>query len=141
MNMKYQFGAKLIANLISNVLFKSINNGWVYGYLCDENHIKPAYDTSYLIDPKTICRCTGLKDKNLSYIYEKNIVELIIFDCWGGEAHINCIVHFDELGVWFEEIGSWERYYYCSMDIDSESDIKIVGNVFDNPELLGVENG
>ena len=146
---------------------KRIDNGeWVHGYLFDdgfengrvfiggiviEKYNGTACDdwnvtgiNFYEIDPNTICQCTGLKDKNGKLIWENDIVKDLFSDVCAQikyGSYQNC---FDSTKA--EHVGFYvcwpdkytKRYrkdlgYWINM-VDAE----VVGNVFDNPELLEV---
>ena len=119
---------------------KRIDNGeWVEGslicepwgmtiqYLCivDGRRCKAKVDSS------TICQCTGLKDKNGKLIWENDIVEtqygkaVVVWD--KSEWRIKWI---DDL-IWRKDLHYWAN--------DNSWRIEVVGNKFDNPELLEVQ--
>lgn len=84
------------------------------------------------VEPSTICQCTGLKDKNGKLIWENDIVNCLTEECCGyigwneGEA-----------GFYFNvllEDGRFEEEHIY----DYQDGIEVIGNVFDNPELLEV---
>lgn len=87
------------------------------------------------VDPTTICQCTGLNDKNGKLIWENDIVK-------------------DENGNLYKAF--WQNNYYQFSWICINSDklpigakwnlwniksfeIEVIGNIFDNPELLESE--
>lgn len=132
---------------------KRLDNGeWVQGYYvkgldvftnCEETHIifKPNtmfYSTGetdgwYKVDPSTICQCTGLKDKNGKLIYEGDIVKCL-YDSYG------------ENGVYIGKV-IYREDTCCFVDANSEStdyewweeEKEVIGNIFNNPELLESE--
>lgn len=127
---------------------KHLDGTWVEGYLADENHINDG-KCEFLIDPETICQYTGLTDKNGKKIWENDIVEFE--DC--GEEGYEYKEGFDfenKARVEFTE-GRWSLTDFVSDNsavIDEMYNhaefmnlwgvCEVVGNVFDNPELLEV---
>ncbi len=140
MNNRYLYRAKRIDN-----------DEWTYGYLYG------IWERKYIlwgmtnnvpdmteVEPSTICQCTGLKDKNGKLIWESDIIKYHFGDVYApikyGEyqscfdsastEHIGFYVDWTEtkrenmrkdLGYWIDMIGA-----------------EVVGNIFDNPELLEV---
>lgn len=129
---------------------KRIDNGeWIVGSLIVDKHqhietgeqieiigIYPSEykDFSKRIDPSTICQCTGLKDKNGKLIFENDILS----------GHIDVEFPEDET----RKRVVWHKNGWCTNepgcddyekldDFDSEN-FEVIGNVFDNPELLEV---
>ena len=114
------------------------NNEWVYGL--------PSYDEDgeieeievwseddinfYSVDPSTICQCTGIKDKNGKLIWENDIVNCLTEECYGYIGWNE-----SEAGFYFNvllEDGSFEEEHIY----DYQDCIEVIGNTFDNPELL-----
>lgn len=87
------------------------------------------------IQTKTICQCTGLKDKNGNLTWENDILS----------GHIDEEFPENETRkrvVWYEN-GWCTNEYGCADyeeldDFDSEN-FEVIGNVVDNPELLEVQ--
>lgn len=124
---------------------KRVDNGeWVVGGLVrygfngkEKYYIVPDYASDLYameIDPSTICQCTN-RDKNGNLIWENDIVK-------------------DEQGNLYKAI--WQSNYYQFSWICVKSrifqigakwdlwrfksyEIEVVGNIFDNPELLESE--
>lgn len=80
------------------------------------------------IDPETICQYTGLKDKNGNRIWENDIIKHEISDTIGTVK-------------WYQE----DYVGWCVDDtiIDEQqftdemwNECEVIGNIFDNPELL-----
>lgn len=104
------------------------------------------------VDPKTVCRCIGWHDSNKTLIFEKDIVEFV-----GPSTHRDLIWWCNEMsmmiaipldGIEFNGYDYWNGNYpkytyadFCFMMQDPYGDfreIKVVGNIVDNPELLEV---
>lgn len=118
---------------------KRTDNGeWVVGYVVrygytrkEKYYIVPDYASDLYaieVDPSTICQCTGLKDENDKLIWENDIVKI-------NNSKVNVLITFRE----FEIICTIpnEKYYKHRLEYDTE--YEVVGNIFDNPELLESE--
>lgn len=90
------------------------------------------FENWFRIDPSTICKCTGLKDKNGKLIWENDIVNCMDAECCG---HISW--NESEAGFYFNvllEDGRFEEEHIY----DYQDGMEIIGNNFDNSELLEV---
>ncbi len=114
---------------------KHLDGTWIEGYLADENHINDG-KCEFLIDPETICQYTGLTDKKGQKIWEGDIVGY-----WDTYSTENGLSEADCVGkvVWDDETMSYQvtnRLSAKSYEVLVEC--SVIGNVFDNPELLEV---
>ena len=123
MEDRYLFKAKHIHVLPDN---NHLDGSWVVGFLSGERYI--ANDSGeYLIDPSTICRCTGSEDKNGELIYENDIMK--------NKHNSYRVVWDNEEGSWMLELNSVSLYGLS--EVNSKK-YEVIGNIFDNPELLEV---
>lgn len=130
---------------------KRIDNGeWVEGYYVKaldmyDKEIHAIFDTMTtfyacgetsgfeLVDPETICQYTGLIDKNGKKIWKNDI-------CDRKEQYPEIVKYRD---------GDWTLDYsyvshkesggcYCNLGFYAEERkcVEVIGNIFDNPELL-----
>ena len=145
------------------ILFKAKrkNDGeWVEGYYCKINETTycvkeepvpthhyilqetmtdrglPNRFLQYEIDPDTICQYTGLTDKNGNKIWENDICdrkekypEIVVFNKGDWQLDYSYVfgkeIHTDACNLGF---------YVCERKC-----VEVIGNIFDNPELLEVE--
>lgn len=89
----------------------------------------------YEVDPETRCQYTGFFDEDEKKIFEGDIVGFI--DCTStesGYSEHNCRGQV----VWDEESGSFQvENRLCAESYEVlNGGCKVLGNVFDNPELL-----
>ena len=127
---------------------KHLDGTWVEGYLADKNHINDG-KCEFLVDPETICQYTGLKDKNGNLIWENDIVK---FEDLGEEGYEykegfdfenKARVEFTE-GRWSltdfvsDNSGVIDEMYNHAEFMNLWGECEVIGNVFDNPELLEV---
>lgn len=138
------------------ILFKAkrIDNGeWVEGYYTEYNGktfiginisiYSDIFEVFYIplirwfeVDPKTICQFTGLCDKNGKKIWENDILMAHLDESYPEDVTYETV----EWGVagWVgHEANSIDRQYLDEFDTKY---YEVVGNTFDNPELLQEEH-
>ena len=126
---------------------KRTDNGeWVQGYLVYDNRDKLhriimeiqystgtciTADNAPRVDSSTICQCTGLKDKNGKLIWENDIIKCkfgIAVAVWDkSEWRIKLVKD----NIWRKDLHYWV--------VEDNQRTEVVGNIFDNPELLESE--
>ncbi len=120
---------------------KRIDNGeWVegyYAYMRPHHYIMPkgSWDCWCRIDGKTLCQCTGLKDKNGKLIWENDVCDRkeqyseIVKYCNGDWTLDYSYTIHKESGVCYCNLGFYAEERKC---------VEVIGNIFDNPRLLEV---
>lgn len=88
-------------------------------------------DNAPRVDSSTICQCTGLKDETDKLIWENDIIR-----CKVGTAKV--IWNKLEWRIEWLKNNLWRKdlYYWAVEDIQR---IVVIGNIFDNKELLESE--
>ena len=86
------------------------------------------------VDPSTICQCTGLRDKNGKMIWENDIMVAHLDDRFPEDATYTRVV-WNNNGFCTKEQGSED---ILPLDKFDQEYFEVCGNLFDNPELLGV---
>lgn len=132
------------------ILFKAkrIDNGeWVNGYyqkrydlLGNERHLILHVDSRTVwelveINPETLCQFTGLTDKNGNKIWENDILMAHLDGSYPEDVTYET-VEWNFAGWVGNETDSTDRKYLDEFDLEY---FEVVGNIFDNPELLQEE--
>ena len=125
------------------ILFKAktINGNWVNGLLANKNdkwYISNKAGSSFAYDvrPETICQFTGLCDKNGKKIWENDILMAHLDESY-PENTTYVAVEWNVAGWVTHEAGSTDREYLDEFDLEH---FEVVGNIFDNKELLQEEH-
>ena len=122
---------------------KTVDSGeWIYGDLIqmdDECYIQYTeyvsqgeWDSSYtdevgeVVDTETVGQYTGLTDKNGTKIFEGDIIRI--------NEHYTRVVRYSEVKASFVTCDENQWIGYLK-DYD-EHPIRVIGNIYDNPELL-----
>ena len=129
---------------------KRVDNGeWVYGYFVKmlwEYSIIPLEDenTVYPVVLETVGQYTGLKDKTGRKIFEGDVVScpsnvcrpLFNYDT-ARETYIYEVVYQDELTAFIMKNKDKQALSYEYLLLVGTVDkCEVIGNIFDNPELL-----
>ena len=138
------------------ILFKAKridNDEWVEGYYTECNgkifiginifiysDIFEVFRTPLIrwfkVDPETLCQFTGLCDKNGKKIWENDILMAHLDESYPEDAAYET-VEWNVAGWVAHETGSIDRQYLDKFDLEH---YEVVGNIFDNKELLQEEH-
>ena len=140
---------------------KRIDNGeWIEGYYCgkyNKTFFSPAEDSAQIIDedlywheviPETVSQFTGLTDKNGVKIWEGDIVNFVhkkwdigIFPykspsekTYTRNYAIEYVNTFNNYGLRFR---NKSIHFPCKQSTLCMHDCEVIGNRWDNPELMG----
>ena len=127
---------------------KRTDNGkWVYGLLCRvgdtyANIVEKSTEVMCTVLTNTIGQSTGLTDKNGKKIFEGDIIHLEYSQVFfGGEyfGEYTAEVSYKEGCFITDGINNGDEIETPLSGFDND-EVEIIGNIHDNPELLGGES-
>ncbi|WP_294655505.1 YopX family protein [uncultured Ruminococcus sp.] len=117
---------------------KKIKSNWVYGGIFPQNgegdfaiiyQQKPTVE-KYPVYADTVGQYTGMTDKNGTKIFEGDIIDFLYRSDGDDYGIVQYNVDETEFGFVYNLIYDGLGRHYCSRDIE------VIGNIYDNPELL-----
>nr|DAQ58908.1 MAG TPA: YopX protein [Caudoviricetes sp.] len=123
---------------------KSADNGkWIIGYYyheCGNTYIvedrqslsETSRNVPYVVIPETVGQFTGLFDKNGKEIYEGDILHTITFG-FEPEEYTAIILY---RNCSFQLSNGRNLFYFGQSDFTKMDDTIVIGNIYDNPELI-----
>lgn len=108
---------------------------WTYGVpfiAFDGDCIFKTDCSEWVVMPETVGQYTGLKDKNGTKIFEGDIIHT-----YHGNGKIVYSQQYALFGyIMIEKDNTEKEYDYRFTDVVIEDGIEVIGNIYDNPELL-----
>ena len=90
----------------------------------------------YAVKDDTVGQFTGMCDKNGVKIFAGDVLDVIVFDCFGNDKQYR--VRIEWAGTEFMGVDvtnddyAWNLFWLCNQD----EEIEVIGNIHNNPELL-----
>ena len=82
---------------------------------------------------------TGLKDKNGKMIFEGDVVKSEIEQVIGDSISTDGVIEWDDnRGYWKYDLPDYGQSFALAHLLDNEEILEIIGNIYENPELIKV---
>ena len=114
----------------------SHGDGWVGAIPFEDERVTYAPSNRQQLEPEGCewMQFTGLSDKNGKEIYEGDLV--VLSGVLEDEVKVTCRAVMDGWQATFESIVKGDGFY-CPMGSTEQSYREVIGNIYENPELLG----
>lgn len=110
-----------------------LNGTWIYGYLSDKNYINSIdLEGEFLVDKDTVGQYIGVDDKNGKEIYEGDIART-------NSGRLCKVVWFSSLQYQGWDLMPIETKNPAPTEVDFWNNLEVVGNVYENADLLKEE--
>lgn len=139
---------------------RTVNGEWIEGYvfelhpgqyvICDRKQYDrastlPVWEflryCTYEIDKRTLCQYTGLKDKDGNRIWEHDFLSVNTYDYEEpANDYFGEVIYMDSWMCWCIQSDDDEYpIHLCECEGSYKTEIYVIGNSIDNPELLEVK--
>lgn len=158
--IKFRGKSTMSLEKLEDMHFTDHENGWFYGNLimyletpyivgdfieADQEYVIPEFWTPVHAD--SVSQYTGLKDKNGTEIYEKDALK--VMHRTSRRKYTGHVIHERDLILRVMRFKNY-RHYRPTEDLASHDfdwgrvthffpDIEVIGNIYENPELLEVD--
>jgi uncharacterized phage protein (TIGR01671 family) len=116
-----------------------LNDEWIYGDLVHRINspktISPVQINGIGVKEDTVGQFTGLFDKNGKEIYEWDILHTITFG-FNPEEYTAIILY---RNCSFQLSNGRNLFYFGQSDLTKMNDTIVIGNIYDNPDLIKEE--
>lgn len=131
-----RFRKKIVANILTIKIHRDTENPCLIVYTDKKINLYQEIKESDKIycNEFELLQYTGLKDKNGKEIFEGDIIEKTYYSYHQPECSEIFKIIYNGLGFSFEHIKG--RSYHTPFT----EEIEVIGNIYENPELLVVEN-
>lgn len=125
---------------------RKTDNKWLYGfpYVARKNAVKINWYCSDFgnmrtdeVNPETVGQYTGLTDKNERKIFEGDIIEGHRHSQWNHEL-MRCVIAYNRDHFEARHYTRGIHGNYFTYKTVFSKDVVVIGNIYDNPELIGV---
>ena len=114
------------------------NNGWLYGDFGHGYYWNSCEIDGVIVNNSTIGQYTGRRDVNRQDAYEGDIIK---FHDEFGHEHVGVIKWHERACRWYVDCSfAYDFVYDVSFPFDARFAFEILGNIYDNPELLEVND-
>lgn len=137
MSREILFKAKRADNgeWVTGYYFKAGEKSMILSFFTNETGL---YYGMYEIDLETVCQYTGLTDKNGNKIWENDIVKFPDCEMSTESGYGDCFINAGKVAYDTESMSYFftDRITVDMSDIIIKEEVEVLGNIFDNPELL-----
>lgn len=125
-NLKFRAYFEQYERMIDNIGI--INQNMILVDFTNSGELEPIF----IMDKIHVMQSTGLKDKNGKEIYEGDVLKVLDFTDWKGEVRYSQ----EELSYFFVEYENSLRLKYTTLLSLLDKNLEVIGNIYENKELL-----
>lgn len=131
-----QFGSSSVKEWACGGYVKDCSGEYIYDHMRAARMVRAS--------PETVGQYTGLTDRDGVKIFEGDICDFCVFDCFEGDIQHRGVVSYEgDRFIVRQASGEGNGENFDHYDLfwarKQDDEFRVVGNIHDNPELLGVK--